>query len=374
MTQLITQFGDLFAKNIPLIDTRAPVEYQRGSLPNAVNLPLMDDAEREAVGRCYKQQGPDAAMALGHELVSGEIRSSRIAAWQAFAQAHPQGALFCFRGGLRSQLVQEWLAEAGIHYPRIAGGYKAMRQWLTASTEGICDTRQFVVVAGKTGCAKTRLITQGATGQGIPGMVDLEGLANHRGSSFGRRVGGQPSQISFEMSLDVALYRTALEPLPYIVLEDESRLIGRCALPLVLQACIKAAPLVIVEATLEQRVQHSFENYILANLEELRIREPTDEQAFNLFAEDLRNAMARIAKRLGGERYQQLSTRLEAAIRCHQSGDPSQHLGWIETLLRDYYDPMYNYQLKGRQSQVLFSGSEASVTAFLLDQQRGPRV
>lgn len=369
MSQLITQFGDLFAEDTPLIDTRAPVEYQRGSLPTAVNLPLMDDAEREAVGRCYKQQGPDAAVALGHELVSGEIRTSRISGWRAFAETHPEGALFCFRGGLRSQLVQQWLAEAGVNYPRVSGGYKAMRQWLTASTQGICDTRQFVVVAGKTGCAKTRLITQGPNGEGIPGMVDLEGLANHRGSSFGRRVGGQPSQISFEMSLDVALYRSARQALPYIVLEDESRLIGRCALPVALQACIKAAPLVIVEATLEQRVQHSFENYILANLEELLTREANYERAFALFAEDLRNAMARIAKRLGGARYQQLSTRLEAAIQQHQSGDPSQHLNWIETLLRDYYDPMYSYQLKGRQSQVLFSGSEAAVAAFLLDQQ-----
>ncbi len=81
-------------------------------MPTAVNLPLMTDAERESVGRCYKHEGPEAAIALGHRLVTGSLREDRIAKWAAFAKEHPKGALFCFRGGMRSELSQQWLSEA----------------------------------------------------------------------------------------------------------------------------------------------------------------------------------------------------------------------------------------------------------------------
>ena len=118
----INDFPALFRNQIPLIDTRAPVEFNRGSMPSAINLPLMNDAERESVGRCYKDDGPEAAIALGHQLVTGTVRDDRIAAWAEFTKAHPQGALFCFRGGMRSKLCQQWLKDAGIDYPRISGG------------------------------------------------------------------------------------------------------------------------------------------------------------------------------------------------------------------------------------------------------------
>ena len=365
MTLLVTDFAALFSTNVPMIDTRAPVEYEKGSLPTAVNLPLMDDAERQAVGRCYKEQGPKAAVALGHELVAGDVRQTRLEAWRNFVRANPKGALFCFRGGLRSELVQQWLADAGVDYPRIAGGYKAMRRWLMTSTEHICAGQSFLLVAGKTGCAKTRLINQGFAGSVFPGAVDLEGLANHRGSSFGRRLGGQPSQIGFELRLDIALFRAAQQAPPHILLEDESRLIGRCALPTILQARMKTAPLVIVEASLEERIHHSFENYILANLADLIAQHSDDSKALSLFADDLRDALARIAKRLGGARYRHLSGVLEQALLEHAKGDPSLHRVWIEILLRDYYDPMYSYQLKNRQSPILFQGSEQQVGEFL---------
>ena len=208
----LDDFPALFRNNTPLIDTRAPVQFDRGSLPTATNLPLMDDLQREAVGRCYKEQGQDAAVQLGHQLVTGDLRAARTQAWAAFAQEHPSGALFCFRGGMRSALVQEWLAERGVDYPRVRGGFKALRRWLIDTGEAVYNRRGFVVVAGKTGCAKTRLINEGQDGQRLPGSIDLEGLANHRGSSFGRRDGGQPSQVSFEIALDLALFAADEEP------------------------------------------------------------------------------------------------------------------------------------------------------------------
>ena len=105
----------IFLNDVPMMDVRAPVEFARGAFPGVVNLPLMNDAERQAVGTCYKQQGQQAAIELGHRLVSGALKTERIAAWARFAQAHPDGLLYCFRGGLRSQIVQQWLeTEAGI--------------------------------------------------------------------------------------------------------------------------------------------------------------------------------------------------------------------------------------------------------------------
>ena len=112
----------------PIIDVRAPVEFAQGAMPAAVNLPLMNDDERAAVGTCYKRQGPEAAMALGHKLVSGQTRQQRIDAWLDACRRAPQGYLCCARGGQRSHITQSWIKENGRDYPWIGGGYKARRQ------------------------------------------------------------------------------------------------------------------------------------------------------------------------------------------------------------------------------------------------------
>ncbi|WP_435211400.1 tRNA 2-selenouridine(34) synthase MnmH [Luminiphilus sp. nBUS_16] len=368
----IDNFASLFRTQVPLIDTRAPVEFERGSMPTATNLPLMNDTEREAVGRCYKNEGAEAAIALGHQLVTGSLKEDRIAAWIKFANEHPDGALFCFRGGMRSGLAQQWLKDAGIDYPRISGGYKALRRWLIDSSDNIYAQGTFLVVAGKTGCAKTRLINHGASGGRLPGGIDLEGMANHRGSSFGRRDGGQPTQINFEIAVDSAIFNANDEPVPFIIAEDESRLIGRCALAQNLQDSLKSAPMVVVEASLDARVEHSFENYILANLADLKRRLGDTKEAFEHFSSDLYAALDRIKKRLGGVRHHELTRQLDDAIASHLKGDTSVHRGWIATLLRDYYDPMYNYQLENRKERIIFRGSEGDVAEFLLAQQHEP--
>ena len=119
----------IFLQDVPLIDVRAPIEFQQGAFARAVNLPLMIDSERRAVGTCYKQHGQQAALALGHRTVNGKLREQRTAAGWRPAE-RPAGYIYCFRGGLRSQLVQQWLHEAGVDYPRITGGYKALRNYL----------------------------------------------------------------------------------------------------------------------------------------------------------------------------------------------------------------------------------------------------
>ncbi|MGL4712447.1 MAG: rhodanese-like domain-containing protein, partial [Shewanella sp.] len=124
------QYREIFLNQHPLMDVRAPIEFTRGAFPNSTNLPLMFDNEREKVGTCYKQSGQQAAIALGHLLVKGPIKQQRIEAWASYVKANPKAYLYCFRGGLRSQLSQQWLKDAGIEVPYIQGGYKAMRQYL----------------------------------------------------------------------------------------------------------------------------------------------------------------------------------------------------------------------------------------------------
>lgn len=104
-----TDYRAILAADTPLIDVRAPVEFTQGAMPAAINLPLMNNDERAAVGTCYKRQGPEAALALGHRLVSGETREQRLEAWRTACLAQPQGYLCCARGGQRSHIVQSWL-------------------------------------------------------------------------------------------------------------------------------------------------------------------------------------------------------------------------------------------------------------------------
>ena len=361
----IDDFDSLLRDDTPLIDTRSPVEFAKGSLPTAINLPLMTNDEREAVGTCYKEQGQDAAVRLGHELVSGNRKAERVKAWQTFASRHPEGALFCFRGGMRSEITQRWLQDAGVDYPRIKGGYKAMRRWLSEFTDQLIEQTPLLLLGGPTGAAKTRILNEGNRGEPIPGSVDLEGLANHRGSAFGRRVTEQPTQIGFELALGVQLLKYGHAGYERLILEDEGRLIGRCALPLSLQAARQDADWIQLDASVEARVEHSYENYILQNLEDLMTRDAA--QAFDLFATGLLESLERIQKRLGGQRYAELKAMMQSALVAHEGGNPEAHKAWISELLTGYYDPMYEYQMNNRTKPPLFRGTESEVTEYLLE-------
>lgn len=355
-------YAALLLADTPLIDTRSPLEFAQGALPGAVNLPLMMDDERAQVGLCYKRKGQAAAVELGHSLVSGDVKAARVRAWRDFAERHPDGYLYCFRGGLRSQIAQQWLRDDGCDYPRIIGGYKAVRQFLLEALQKAAE-RRFLVISGQTGCAKTRLLNQ------HPHGIDLEGMANHRGSAFGKRLGGQPCQIDFENALAVALLKHA-EAMPHlpVLLEDESRLIGRIAVPDVLRASTMQAPLAVVEMALEERVEHTFHNYILGNLADWQAH-AGDEPGFGQFAAELHANLATLHRRLGGFRYAQLVSQLDDALSSHQRGNPDLHRNWIRDLLEGYYDPMYAYQLGLKADRVVFRGGYDAVAAFLAGRQ-----
>lgn len=349
-------YRTLFLNDTPMMDMRAPAEFTHGAFPLAASLPLMSDDERAQVGICYKEKGQDAAIELGHQLVAGESKAQRLSSWLDFARDNPAGYLYCFRGGLRSQTVQQWLREAGVEYPLIKGGYKAMRRFLLEELERSVANADIVLISGKTGTGKTRVITR------LARSVDLEGLANHRGSTFGQLPEPQPSQIDFENAISIALLKLLAGGDQRIYLEDEGRLIGRLHLPEVLREKMIDAPMLVVEQSLEDRTDVVIEDYVV-DLGR-RYAQLYGEDGMNQHSEKLQFDLSRIRKRLGGERFGVASELMALAFEQQRRGEGLDgHRQWIHALLEQYYDPMYEYQLSKREGEQLFCGDREAVIA-----------
>ena len=352
------QFDTLFRHDTPLLDVRAAVEFAQGAFATATNLPLLTDPERQQVGLTYRQTGREAAVKLGHELVTETTRETRVKGWQAFATSNPDALLYCYRGGLRSQLVQQWLQEAGVNIARIEGGYKALRRHLIRVVEQFDAQDKLVLVAGKTGSGKTHFINS------LDTSVDLEKLANHRGSAFGKHVEPQPSQANFENALGIALLKCLAIERRRIAVEDESHAIGSLSVPKKFHLAMGQAPIAVIEENLDVRVQTIHMDYIQSNYQAFKVQHP--DAAETLFTEFLLGALTRIKKRLGGERYQQLNTlMLEALRQQFQNRSTVAHETWIRELLQQYYDPMYDYQLGKKADRIVFRGSKAEVKAWI---------
>ncbi len=358
-TELIDDYRGLLLSQTPLLDVRAPVEFVQGAFPSAINLPLMNDQERQAVGIEYKQAGQEAAIALGHQLVSGQLREQRIAQWAAFLGRHPDSVIYCFRGGLRSQIAQQWLGDVGWRRPRVLGGYKAMRQFLLENLDERVRSTEFVVVGGLTGTGKTDVIAA------LSNKIDLEALAHHRGSSFGGRTERQPSQINFENSLSIELLRLHQSNATALAVEDEAHLIGRCAVPLALRNKTQQSPTIWVTAALDERVHRIQRDYIESLAQDYRLAFGPSE-GIARYQTHLRKSLFNLHKRLGQQRHAQLQTALDEALKQQlEHGAFDGHRQWIEPLLTTYYDPMYEYQRQQRKGRVLFEGTTKEVTAFL---------
>lgn len=357
-----SDYKPLFLHDTPMLDVRAPVEFSRGAFPASINIPILDDSQRESVGTQYKQQGREAAITLGEQLISGDIRENRIRQWQAFVEQHPQGYLYCFRGGLRSRTTQQWLRDQGVEYPLIVGGYKAMRQFLLQQLEVGCQKTPVVVLGGLTGSGKTHVLKV------MQYHIDLEGLANHRGSAFGRDVHDyQPTQINFENSIAIELLKHSHlhSGLPLIA-EDEGKLIGRAALPGCLHQSLQSAPRIILESTLQERIRMTSDDYFgFAWPEYQAVYGPQAEEKFSEFV--LGN-LQRIKKRLGGERYKKVQEIYQRALQViMDSGNCRGFDEGVRILLSEYYDPMYQYQLKNKNAEILFQGDRQAVLEWWHD-------
>ncbi|WP_413575476.1 tRNA 2-selenouridine(34) synthase MnmH [Bdellovibrio sp. HCB290] len=348
----------LFLEKTPLIDVRAPVEFASGTLPGAVNLPIMDDAQRAAVGTTYKNSGREAALVLGHELVSGEVKEARLRGWAGYIRENPNTVLFCFRGGLRSKITQRWLSEMGVDRPLIEGGYKATRQFLRETVDQ-CSQQPLLILSGPTGSAKTTILNQ--VKHFLP-TIDLEALAQHRGSAFGATAKAQPSQIDFEHAIAVEYLKLEeKQSASKIVIEDESRLIGRCAIPENLFTQMRASSLVYLEEPFELRVENIYNDYVVNTA----IGSQNVEAALSEFAK-FQNAIKTISRKLGGLRTQEILGDLELCEQDylnHQKLDRNR--AWIEKLLRYYYDPAYTQSFEKRNPTVLVRGRSNVILDYL---------
>jgi len=351
-------FKSIVLNHTPLIDVRAPVEFEKGAFPGAVNLPLMSDEERHLVGIRYKAQGNDEATKLGHKLVSGPVKEARIKAWSDFIDTHPDAMLYCFRGGQRSQISQEWIKETGREIVRLKGGYKAFRRYLIEETAHSCERFAPLILGGRTGSGKTILLRK------LHNAIDLEALANHRGSSFGRHMTPQPGQIDFENALAYALIGQLERGFGKLVFEDEGKNIGKDYLPDSLYAHLSQAPLIVLETAIDERVAITLDEYVVQAQE--RYRQAGESRPFEAWKEDILQAMVRIRKRLGGLRHQKLIDSFETACRQQLTRDSVHfHEEWIAYLLTEYYDPMYDYQIERRTAQIVFRGNAGETEAYL---------
>ena len=353
-------FLQIVLENKRLIDVRAPIEFKKGAFNNSVNLPLMDDSERHKVGICYKNHGNAEAVKLGHELIRGKIKSAKIQAWKKELEENPDAFLYCFRGGLRSRISQQWiLDETGREIPRLEGGYKAFRRFLIDSLESISAELTTIVLGGRTGSGKTIFLKQ------FENFVDLEGHANHRGSSFGRLIVPQPSQISFENNLAYDLIIKKSLGYNPLVVEDEGRNIGRCHIPETIFNNLTGGELVIIEVPFEERVDLIFEEYVSQAQSEYDEAKKLKSDIPD-WIDTVNASIDRIKKRLGGEKYKRVKQLLENAwLKQQESGELEKHKDWVRVLLQEYYDPMYDYQIQKRENRVAFRGNADEVLEYI---------
>ena len=322
-----------------VLDVRSEGEFAEASIPGFVNAPILNDEHRHKVGLCYKEQGQQAAIALGHQLVD-PIKEKMVLNWQAhLAQQNPK-LVTCWRGGLRSKTACEWLGQAGVQATRVEGGYKALRQVLREELE---RSFELLVLTGLTGSGKTELLWQLEEDF----VIDLEAMANHRGSAFGGFIQfSQPSQQTFENSMAL---KTLAERTPFIC-ESESRMVGQCVLPAHFKANMDSSKRVMLECTLPERVRRIHKEYVLDPL----AGSPTEETWNQLFAQLSQN-LIKVQRKLGGLRYQQIQSALARPFLLRQS-ELQYHEEWITSLLKDYYDPMYTHASERNRGQYVFKG------------------
>ncbi len=236
---------------VPVIDVRTPDEFAAGHIPGAVNVPLFTNEERIEIGTAYKQEGRRRAVSLGLRCVGPRLEALAATLLELADPAAPRLHIHCWRGGMRSGSVA-WLMEAtfGCRVATLKGGYKSFRRWVLDS---FAIPREVRFVSGLTGSGKTEILEQLAElGECT---VDLEGLAHHKGSAFGRLgEAAQPTQAQFENALALA-WRSTDSERP-VWLEDESRMIGKRVLPEGIWSRKKDARFHVIELPDDERIAH----------------------------------------------------------------------------------------------------------------------
>ncbi len=240
-----------------IIDARSPSEFALDHIPGAINCPVLDNDERRLVGTLYKQQGPFEARRIGGGLVAGNL-ARHLASTFADKPASWRPIVYCWRGGLRSGSMVQWLRLVGWDARQLGGGYKTYRRHVIELIGERSPTLDLRVLCGPTGSAKTRILDALAT-LGAQ-TIDLEALAAHKGSVLGDVPGtAQPTQKAFETALATAIAR--VDPTRPIYVEAESRRIGRIDLPTPFLERMRASPCVEIVASVAARLDYLQRDY-----------------------------------------------------------------------------------------------------------------
>ena len=248
----LSSLGDLRALGFDeIIDVRSPSEFAEDHVPGAVNLPVLDDEERAKVGTIYVQDSRFKARRLGAALVA-QNAARHIAGHLADKGPAYRPLVYCWRGGQRSGSFATILAQIGWRVELLSGGYRSYRRLVQHTLYDGQFPAPVIILDGNTGTAKTALLARLAA-KGVQ-VIDLEGLANHRGSLFGSCAGGQPTQKAFESAL--ADQVIALDPARPVLVEAESSKIGERIVPPSLWRAMNEAPRIEITAPLEARAKY----------------------------------------------------------------------------------------------------------------------
>lgn len=299
-----------------ILDVRSEREFEKAHIPGALSLPLLSNADRHEVGIIYKSAGRQAAVLEGFTRVGP--RFHEIIRKGMELAGGKDVFIYCWRGGMRSNITAWLLQMAGLRVTLLRGGYKSFRRKML---EELDRPRSIIVLGGKTGSGKTEILLR-LKSQGAP-VIDLEGLASHKGSAYGLLgMPPQPAQEQFENMLGMELMRYPVDQ--PLWLENESRLIGRVVMPSALFSLMRTSVVAEVMVSRSQREQRILLEY-------------------GIFpAEDLATHTHRIGKRLG-------PLLLKEALQHLEQNDLD---SWLEIVL-DYYDNSYAYSNSMRDPGTL---------------------
>lgn len=304
-----------------IIDVRAPIEFFKGHVPHAINIPLFEDSERAEIGTLYKQQGKDTAVNRGLEIVSPKM-TSFVNQVKSLSK-NKKVFVYCFRGGMRSNSFAWLMNTSGLDAVIMKGGYKAFRNYALNYFE---QERKIILLGGKTGSGKTDILKK-LKEQNLQ-IVDLEHIAHHKGSAFGSiNEQKQNPQQEFEHQLYDKL--SELNNSKYIIIEDESQTIGYNKIPIGLWQQMKQATILKIEIPFELRVQKLVDDYTTVNIEALK------------------SCVIKIAQQLGS-----LNTKL-----CLQYLDDN-NLHDVARLSLLYYDKAYEFSYKKKKQPIIHLNSD----------------
>lgn len=319
--RLITYQKSIDLKNSIYIDVRTKSEYEEATIPGAVNIELLNQKERKTIGTIYKQKSPKKARLKGVEIVAPKI-PTLIKKVKQLSEKYKNLIFFCSRGGLRSESLAEFSQLAGFEVYRLVNGYKGYRNYIIQQLENYQLKGEIVLLHGNTGVGKTYILKEmqklGAA------VIDLEGIANHRGSAFGSIGLEKPyNQKYFESLLWEELLKKDQKG-RYIFIEAESRRIGHSVIPEFFHQEMRKGLDILIKASLEKRVENIYLEYI-KDIE-------TNKQKFiERVLESLQAIEKYLIKKAGRDAYQKLI----------QLAKSAEFKKLTAVLLKEYYDPMY---------------------------------